>query len=319
MINNSTICWLGSGLSGPYNITGPAAFFGTLGEFKDGTVTAIGREENSGVSGETLVLGIDIEVDNWIGHSEAYISQITLNGMSSPPSITIQSPSSTYSGDVPLIIEATDLFKDLSITYSVMNSTGYLIYDNEPYNDPTMLTGLEPGDYTLKVYAESMIGLISEATEEFTVTEKGITVNVTPKTLNLKSHGRWVTVKIQLPEDASTDDFDLDDITIKVNGEPVYPEWYTLGDGYVVLKLSRSMVQELAAGLDELEVTVTGNIGDISFDEMDTIRVINPGKMNQNRENHQVQSQKGKGPRQNSKGKGSKPGKGNNGKAKGRN
>jgi hypothetical protein len=309
VINNSTICWLGSGLSGPYNTTGPAAFFGKLCEFKDGTVSAIGSDENSGISGDTLVLGIDIEVDNWMGHSEAYIRQITLNGESSPPSIKIQSPSSTYAGDVPLEIEAEDLFTGLEITYDLMNSTGYLFYDDEPYTGPTYITGLEPGYYLLIVNAESMIGLVSEASEDFTVTETGIMINVTPETLNLKSQGRWITIKIQLPDGTSTEDFELADIIISIHGKAVDPKWYTYDDGYIVLKLSRSKVQELASEMDELEVTVTGNIDGISFDESDTIRVINPGNMNQNKENHQFQSQNGKGP---------KLGKGNNGKARGR-
>ncbi len=323
IIDNNTVCWLGSGLPGPYNISGPAAFFGKLGDFKNGTVTAIGREEISWVSGNTSVIGINIEVDNWIGPSEAYISEITLNGETTPPNITIISPASTYHGDVPLQIEAEDLFSNLTVTYEVVNGTGHPFYENESYNGPTFLTGLNPGEYTLTVTAESMIGLKSTATEEFNVTESGIEVKVTPRTLNLKSKGRWMTVKIKLPEDMNTTDFGVEDVRVSIHGTELTPEWYKVGQNVIILKFNRKHVQELADGSSTLEITVTGTIDNESFAETDTIRIINPGKMNQNKESQQIQSQKGKGPKNKpnngGNGKGPKPDKGNNGKAKGRN
>lgn len=323
IIDNNSICWLGSGLPGPYNISGPAAFFGKLGDFKNGTVTAIGREDASGVSGNTTVIGINIEIDNWIGPSEAYISEVTLNGESTPPEITIISPASTYNGDVPLHIEVKDLFTYVTTTYNVTNSTGHPFYENEPYNGPTYLTGLNPGEYTLIVTAESMIGLKTIVSEEFNVTATGIEVKVTPVTLNLKSSGKWVNVKIKLPEGMNTNDFEVEDVCVSILGIELTPEWYQAGQESIVLKFNRTHVQELAEGSDTLDVTVTGTINGESFAETDTIRIINPGNKNQNKEAHQIQSQTGKDPKNKannaSNAKGPKPNKENNGKAKGRN
>jgi hypothetical protein len=305
IIDNNTICWLGSGLSGPYNISDPGAYFGKLSDFKEGTVTAIGREEEAGVSGDTMVIGLNIEVDNWMGPSEAYISGIALNGGSSPPSVTVISPASTYQGDVPLEIEAEDLFTNLTITYDVRNKTGHPIYENETYTGPTYIKDLKPGEYTLKVAAESMIGLKTIEYEEFNVTSTGIEVNVTPDTLNLKSKGNWINVKIKLPEDTNTSEFDVEDVKVSIMGEELEPKWYEVGEDVIILKFDRSQVQELAEGSDQLDVTVTGTIDDDPFTETDTIRIINPGNMNRNKNNNQSQNrnkEKNQGHSQNGEG-----------------
>jgi len=70
-INNDTIAWLSSGAPGP--VGGIGYVSGTLAQWKDGTVS-------SGVDENTKILALEIEVDDWIVISNAFIDDITING-----------------------------------------------------------------------------------------------------------------------------------------------------------------------------------------------------------------------------------------------
>jgi hypothetical protein len=67
VIDNDTNMWLASGASGP-----PSWTSGTLKQWKDGLVSGI-------VDESTIVLAIEIEIDNKIAESQAYIDDIRLN------------------------------------------------------------------------------------------------------------------------------------------------------------------------------------------------------------------------------------------------
>ncbi len=112
-------------------------------------------------------------------------------------------------------------------------------------------------------------------------------VDIDPNTLNLKSRGKWVTVYIELPE--SYDVYDIDINTVMLNGEvpaesdPKYgfvkdPE-SRIGDydddgiPDCMVKFDRLAVQGILAVGDEVEITVTGEVGGIPFEGSDIIRV----------------------------------------------
>lgn len=110
------------------------------------------------------------------------------------------------------------------------------------------------------------------------------TINLDPNTLNLKSKGKWITCRIELPEGYDVNDIDVS--TIMLNG--VVPAQSrpigigdTDGDGVaeLMVKFSRSAVQALLTPGDETELTVSGELTDGTiFEGTDTIRVIKPGK-----------------------------------------
>lgn len=72
VIDDSANAWLGSGPPGP--LGDPSFIYGTLGEWKAGTV-------DPSVDADTIVLALEIEVDNWIVQTEAYVDDIAINGM----------------------------------------------------------------------------------------------------------------------------------------------------------------------------------------------------------------------------------------------
>jgi len=303
-INDTSVAWLGSGLAGPYT----GGFFGTLGDFKAGTVTAIGGTDPAGIDSTAMVLEIHIEVDNWIGPAAAYIDDVALNGETiitvQPPTLQINKPlPQTYGpGDIPVEITAWDIFG---------------VYpQDQPYTGPTTINIMATGGYTIHAWATNNLGLEAEASTSFTVQETRLTVSVHPRTLNLRSGGRWITVKITLPAGVDPQDLDITAVRLWVDGEALEPLWGEACDDCVMIKFSRDALQELVSPGEEVEITVTGELpGGGSFEDTDTITVINPGNGNvkatqkQNRGN----SNNGKGPKDN-RGKGPKD---NNGKGKG--
>ncbi|HUV34022.1 MAG TPA: hypothetical protein VMW22_03770, partial [Candidatus Desulfaltia sp.] len=121
--------------------------------------------------------------------------------------------------------------------------------------------------------------ITTEASVKFTIARLGVEVVIHPETLNLRSGGKWITVKIFLPSDVDPKELDLSKVKLWIDGESASPEWGTAGDDCVMLKFSRSWVQEWVPLGDEVELRVTGELpGGTSFEDTDTIRVINPGK-----------------------------------------
>jgi len=111
-------------------------------------------------------------------------------------------------------------------------------------------------------------------------------INIDPDTLNLKSKGKWITCRIELPEGYDVHDIDVS--TIMLNGVvPAQPRPVeitdTNGDGVaeLMVKFSRSAVQALLTPDEETELIVSGELADGTiFEGTDTIRVIDPGKKN---------------------------------------
>jgi len=101
-ITNSSVAWLNSGSSGP-----DAWVNYTLADWKDGVTVFAGM-----IDADSIVLKLEIEIDNWIVVTEAFIDDIEINGVTYPLetdlpeglgfSIDYVSQSTVYYGDVRL-------------------------------------------------------------------------------------------------------------------------------------------------------------------------------------------------------------------------
>ena len=106
-------------------------------------------------------------------------------------------------------------------------------------------------------------------------------VEITPKTLNLASHGRWIMCHIRLPEEYDVEDIDADTILLEgmVEADKVQ---FAKGNNVAKAKFERSAVQALLEEMGEsgdVELTVTGELSDGTiFEGACTIKLLNKAK-----------------------------------------
>ena len=126
-----------------------------------------------------------------------------------------------------------------------------------------------------------------------------VTIDVDPDTLNVKSHGEWITAYIELPEGYDVNDIDVSTINLITPAGDTVPVDLSApatlgdqdGDGIddlmvkfdrtaVVAYLGTEDVTEDETGTDYYEeLTITGELTDETpFEGSDTIRVIDKGK-----------------------------------------
>ncbi len=327
-VSDDTVFWLSSGLSGPYP-DDPGGYFGKLEDFKDGDVEVIGGTALAPVNETTVVLEIQIEVDNWLGPSEAYIDQVMLNeelliSELRPPEIEVIRPESkAYEHiNIPVKVSAHDLFGVSSIWFNVKKDGGGWHYsENRTYTQPTVMHYLPVGDYTFYAWAENELGVVGENSSiTFSVVVSALSVDIKPNTLNLRSMGRWVTVYITPPSGRTAEEIDIDTLKLRVGDEVVNASWGRVHDGVLMVKFSREDLQRIVGPGESVEVKLTGAYTDeTSFEGEDTIRVINPGKGRfrpfETPENDNKNSGKGQGNNNNLKWN-NKSQKGNKGKSK---
>ncbi|KON30199.1 hypothetical protein AC482_04385 [miscellaneous Crenarchaeota group-15 archaeon DG-45] len=283
-VNNETVLWLYSGLPGPY----PGGFFGTLSDFKEGTVSVIGDADLAEVNASTAVLEIQIEVDNWIGPAKAYVDDVAINGemlLSEllPPEIVVNEPEAVIyeSGEIPVNISARDPFGVTSIWYNVKNSAGAWVYAaNRTYTSPTTMSGFLNGDYRFYAWAENALELVGVNSEiRFSVLSGGVKVDLNPDTLNLRSRGRWITARITPPEGYKAEDIDIGTVRLEFSGEIVHADWGNVEGDVLMVKFRRSAVAQILSAGDEVEIKVRGSLENgAAFEGSDTIRVIDPWK-----------------------------------------
>ena len=107
------------------------------------------------------------------------------------------------------------------------------------------------------------------------------TIDFKPDTLNLKSKGSVVTVYIYIELPPGYDVSQIDISSIRLNGtitalaEPTEISDY---DGNsipdLMVKFDRAAVQSVLAVGEQVQITITGEVGGIAFEGRDTIRVI---------------------------------------------
>jgi len=96
------------------------------------------------------------------------------------------------------------------------------------------------------------------------------TVDINPKTLNLKSRSKWITAHIELPKGYNLEDIDA--FTIMLNDE-VPVESSRVSGNRLRVRFDRSEVIALLPQTDEAELTITGEVYGTPFEGSDTIRV----------------------------------------------
>jgi 6-phosphogluconolactonase (cycloisomerase 2 family) len=108
-------------------------------------------------------------------------------------------------------------------------------------------------------------------------------VQVTPRTLNIKSRGRWVTGQIELMPSPPFEVQDIDIGTVLLNGAvPAEPDSWEIRDtdqdgiDELVVKFCRAQLQSVLPQGDSVEVEITGQAATRSFAGLDTIRTIRP-------------------------------------------
>jgi hypothetical protein len=101
-----------------------------------------------------------------------------------------------------------------------------------------------------------------------------LSVKVSPSTLNLKSKGKWVIVKVGIQPETNPNDYKM-----ILNGEeiPVYSVKET--GNHITLKFSREDVQKYCAEGENI-ITISFKIGDNTIELTDSIRVIHGENMN---------------------------------------
>lgn len=105
-ITDTANAWLSSGPPGP--LDDPSFIYGTLAEWKAGIVSA-------SANGTTPVIALEIEVDNWIAQTEAYVDGIAITVGGSKYYVSVQDAiDSATSGDT-ISVTAGTYEEDLSI------------------------------------------------------------------------------------------------------------------------------------------------------------------------------------------------------------
>jgi hypothetical protein len=111
------------------------------------------------------------------------------------------------------------------------------------------------------------------------VTEVGMAFDMTPNTLNLKSHGLWVTGRLEPRSPFTASDIDI--ASIRLNGvvpvDPAAPTEIGDHDGNGVadlrVKFARAALDLTVSEGDNVPVTVSGTVGGSPFSGTDYIRV----------------------------------------------
>jgi subtilase family serine protease len=105
------------------------------------------------------------------------------------------------------------------------------------------------------------------------------TIDFDPDTLNQKSKGEWVVVYIELPNGHDVHDIDISSLMLE-HDIPAELRPVNVGDHDkdgipdLMVKFKRSDVISLLSAGEAVPVTVTGTVGDVEFEGVDTIGVI---------------------------------------------
>ena len=127
----------------------------------------------------------------------------------------------------------------------------------------TFLTLDALGDYNAKMWVA--------------FTEKPIEaqVRITPRRLNVKSHGRWVAAYIFLPEPYKEKNIYISSVNLSYNGDFVQAEWGRATKHSLMVKFPRDKILEMLKDKEgPVELRVTGLVNGIDFSGTDTITVI---------------------------------------------
>lgn len=195
-----------------------------------------------------------------------------------------ENPVTTGSATINLTM-ANGTTTQLTATYIPANSRFEAKY--------TLKTGDPLGTWSALLEAQGLkddednMGPDTDKSTDFTVTEvtppqeTTAKIKITPRTLNSKSNGRWVTVHIELSEGYSAADVDIS--TVLLDGA-IDPETSQVcGEGKLMVKFSRADVithiqdtyGSTGSKFSQTTLTITGEVAGTTFQGSATIRVKN--------------------------------------------
>ena len=173
------------------------------------------------------------------------------------------------------------LIKDYSNDYEA----GTIDIDSNGDGDAVFQIPYYNPDFTMiikKIVEDDEHTLVSGDWVKCEYSDKPEDAKISPSTLNLKSNGNWVTVKILYP----VGDSEPTDFKMYVDGEPIDSTSKKISPNHITLKFSRAKLQELCEPGDNT-ISISFTLGDESIELSDTIKVINNG---QNQEQVQASS-----------------------------
>lgn len=147
-----------------------------------------------------------------------------------------------------------------------------------------------------------------------TIPELEFEIDIDPDTLNLKSRGKFVTVYIELPEGYNTTDLELayaelegipaindtkygfvTDPELVDHDDDGLMEFMVKFERAAVQKAIREMIGDENGKFEEIELTVSGEFSDgTTFEDSDSIKVINPPSKNSPKSNDSTRNSKQK-------------------------
>ena len=165
-------------------------------------------------------------------------------------------------------------------------STGFDLSANYTATTEWTLNFSQSGNYTItfSLITASDGEVVADITDSVTVTVVApITeaeVSIHPKTLNLRSQGRWITAYIELNGNDIAD-IDIGTVQLLYEGKSLNAEWGDVQNENgrrLMVKFDRATVSGWFDELhdEEVELTVAGEVNGTQFEGTDTIRVIDP-------------------------------------------
>jgi hypothetical protein len=201
--------------------------------------------------------------------------------------------SSTISTEEGIFIPNDTDTGEITITYTGTSDGDYttgLAQQLRSENEDTQFTDATRLSFIIK---ESETHKLKVATDDnqIQVQQLPAIINFDPDTLNKKKGGKWITTYVELPKNnlgVSVEDIEIS--SVELNGvsavsdnkygfvsDPEIKDRDDDGFPELMMKFPRKDVEEELDIGDNVEVTVTGDVGDNSFEGTDTIRVINSG------------------------------------------
>ena len=237
----------------------------------------------------------DLAINNSIlwGNNAPLASEVRVSSLGAPTSIRIsycdiQNPEKNVICDSDCSIswglgniDNDPHFVNLSYLSEskIVTSGDYHLLDDSPCidaGDPDFIA--EPSETDIDGNPRILGQKIDIGADEF-VSPLIVLVKVTPRTLNLRSSGEWISCSIILPEDYSIGDVQTDTVCLN---EKIRPAWYRTdeAENKLLIKLDRFDTQQLLKDLEGLvPLTVTGKLVDgTKFAGSDTITVITKEK-----------------------------------------
>jgi len=126
---------------------------------------------------------------------------------------------------------------------------------------------------------EKTITSDNDLTHDEFMLQTATVIDFDPDTLNLQSKGKFVTVYIELPLGYDVNEIDISSVmlnaTITALAEPTQIDDYDSDDiPDLMVKFDRAAVQEILTPGDQVQITLSGEVAEISFKGTDIIRVI---------------------------------------------